>query len=326
MENRKLDFIGEVLCPMKAAFNEGYQAVAAEHTKKTGEKWFGYVPTVCGGDAEEEEAEKLAEELSSIDPKTFPDVVASFGFGDYFHSAFCRHMLGKGCFETLGWEKRNVAFENIGIEDPGDEINVLAAYPMVFLVDKRKLGSLPAPRTWADLLEPKYKGQITMSGSHGRPSTTLLMYLYKEFGEDGLSRFESNVTRAVHPSEMAKIAGTLRSEATGIYTIMNFFGRARGDSEYTELVWPEDGAIFDPAYILIKKGMKEKYTPLIEYVAGQGFGQQYADNGFPSACPNVDNKLGEGQKLKWIGWDFLRKNRIEEIEEALKQRFVKFMA
>lgn len=321
---RKLDFVGEVLCPMKANFNEGYQAMAKEFKKRTGANLYSYVPTVCGGDATQPEAQELERELEAIDPERFPDVVASFGFGDYFHSAFRNKMLGKGYFDRLSCGSPSVAFAGTGIEDPDGELNIYAAYPMVFLIDKRKLGSLPVPRTLADLLDPVYSGNITMSGSHGRPNTTVLLHIYKEFGEDGVRRFESNVKQAIHPSQMAKLAGSASSEGTAVYTIMNFFARAKGESEYTELIWPEDGAPFDPAFILIKNGTSEKYKMIIDYVVSE-FGQVFADNGFPAVYPREGNKLKDGEKLKWIGWDFLKNNKIEEICDELSARFQKFI-
>ena len=320
----KLDFIGQVLCPLKASFKEGYDEVTAEYEKNTGETFFSYVPTICGSNGHHGEAD-AGKIMRCNKIEEFPDAVASCFFGDYFSAEFRRRFLGKGYFEPLARPGINKDFADIGIEDPNGEFNIYSGYPIVFLVDKRRLGTLPVPHTWGDLLNPIYKDNITIGGSHGNVSATVPLYIYKEFGDHGLEMLERNVKNAVHPSQMAKLAGSVSSEGSAIYIIMLFFGMACGKTETTELIFPEDGAIIDPAFMLVKNGMTEKFKVLIDYITGKKFGAVSAANWFPVTSPDVDNRLPEGAKLKWLGWDFIHSHEMDKTAEYAESRFVKYI-
>ncbi|MVB10687.1 Bacterial extracellular solute-binding protein [Caprobacter fermentans] len=320
----RLDFIGQVLCPMKANFKQGYDEVAEQYKKETGCAFYSYVPTICGskGDRTEATAGDILKYLTIDD---LPGMIASFGLGDYFSSQFRERFLKQGYFESIKRNGLSPAFEEAGIDDPSGEFYIYSGYPAVFLVDRKKLGDLPVPRKWEDLLSPVYRNNITIGGAHGMVSKTLLLYLYKMFGDEGLKMLEPNVRQAMHPSEMAKLAGTSAKAGTAIYVMMLFFGKACGKTDRTELVWPEDGAIFDPAFILVKKGMTEKYQVLIDYITGERYGKISAANSFPVTTPLVKNPLPEGAKLQWLGWDFINSHRMEEVVDHVTEPFQKFL-
>jgi ABC-type Fe3+ transport system substrate-binding protein len=321
----RLDFIGQVICPLKSRFKEGYDRVAEEHEKATGRRFRSYVPTVCGGDKRGAEDVNPGDVLRFMSLGDFPDLAASFDYGDYFSSAFRDRFIGKGNFAAPRRSGVNINFSTAGIDDPEGEYFIYGAYPIVFLVDKKKLGRLPVPRTWEDLLDPAYEKNVTISGGHGRVGASVPMHIAKHFGDEGLERLERNVAQAVHPSEMARLAGSASDEGTAIYTIMNFFGKARGTKGETELVWPQDGAIFDPSFFLLKKGKGDEYRVLVDYLAGKEFGEVSALNGFPSACPEVDNRLVAGASLQWLGWDFVRSTDMDAFKKRVSAPFEKYI-
>lgn len=323
-EMEKLDFIGQVLCPLKGIFREGYDNVAANYEKQTGKTLFSYVPTVCGSDAPPSET-RPGDILQCKDIASFPDVAASCFFGDYFSQTFRERFLGKGYFELLERPRLNQDFADLDIEDPEGEFNLYSGYPTVFLVDKKRLGNRPVPRTWEDLLNPIYENDITIGGGHGRISDEVPLYLFQQFGMDGLKKLEHNVRTAAHPAEMAKRAGTANTQGTAIYVMLLFFARACGKTDETEIVYPQDGVIFSPAFILVRRGMTEKYRMLIDYVTGSAFGALSAQNGFPVVVPDVDNRLPAGVKLRWLGWDFIHSHNMDALKQQVCAPFEKYL-
>ena len=322
----KLDFIGQVLCPMKGTFSEGYNELIEEQVKRGGRNLYSYVPTVCGGGkkAGEEEPDQ-GDVLKYLTIGDFPDIAASFGYGDYFCSAFRDRFLGKGNFTAPERTGINSLFEHTGIEDPDGEFYIYSGYPVVFMVDRKKLGNLPVPHTWQDLLNPVYKRNITIGGGHGKVSATVPLHVYKNFGEKGLDKFEANVAQAMHPSEMVRLAGTENANNTAIYTILYFFGKAAGEKKNVELIWPEDGAVFEPAFFLLKKDKEAEYRFLIDYIAGKKYGELSAKNGFPVTCPGIDNRLQPEAKLQWPGWDFIKSHKMEKVSDMVCAPFQKYM-
>ncbi len=322
----KLDFIGQVLCPMKGAFSDGYNKLLEKHLKNGGESIYSYVPTVCtGNDKVEKDAPSPGDILKYLTIDDFPDLAASFGFGDYFSSVFQERFLEKNYFSAPARSGLNSFFENTGIEDPLGEFYIYSGYPAVFMIDKKKLGNLPVPHTWKDLLNPIYKDNITIGGGHGVIGTTVPLYLYKNFGKKALDQFDYNVSQAMHPSEMSRVVGTSNPRNTAIYTTLYFFANAGGEKKNVEIVWPEDGAVIEPAFFLLKKGKEKKYKFIIDYITGKGFGTVAAKNGFPVASPDVDNHLPSAAKLQWIGWDFIRSHKMENVLNMISSVFQKYM-
>jgi len=76
-------------------------------------------------------------------------------------------------------------------------------------------------------------------------------------------------------------------------------------------VWPEDGAIISPIFMLTKEDRLEKTQPVIDFFASEGVGEILSHQGlFPSINPNVDNRLPEENKFMWLGWDYINSNDI----------------
>ena len=71
-------------------------------------------------------------------------------------------------------------------------------------------------------------------------------------------------------------------------------------------VWPGDGAIISPIFMLSKSSKRERIKPLVDFFASVKVGEILSHNGlFPSTNPQVDNRLPEGSEFMWMGWDYI---------------------
>ncbi len=69
-------------------------------------------------------------------------------------------------------------------------------------------------------------------------------------------------------------------------------------------VWPKDGAIVSPIFMLAKRQRAEELQPVIDFFASRQVGETLAHTGlFPSLHPEVDNRLAPDTPLMWLGWD-----------------------
>jgi ABC-type Fe3+ transport system substrate-binding protein len=69
-------------------------------------------------------------------------------------------------------------------------------------------------------------------------------------------------------------------------------------------IWPKDGAIVSPIFMLAKKELEKELKPVVDFFASKQVGETLAHNGlFPSLHPNVDNRLPDNTPLMWLGWD-----------------------
>ncbi len=57
-------------------------------------------------------------------------------------------------------------------------------------------------------------------------------------------------------------------------------------------IWPKDGAIISPIFMLSKRSKKDKLQPIVDFFASKQVGEILSHNGrFPSVHPEVDNHI-----------------------------------
>lgn len=307
--NNRVNFIGFTYCPLKHTFREEFEEVYKAYAAKTGDKAFTYhVPSGCGGEDPFEELWK-ADKLEEL-----PEIIVSVGFGDFFRKEFVEKFVNKGNFKAVPYGQMSREFTAAGIIDPDGWYTVYSVFPLVMLIDKRKLDGLPIPQKWDDLLSPAYSNNIILGASHGDLHEDLLLYIHKEHGDEGIKRLAANVKTGWHASQMAKTAGTNSSEGAAIYVIPWMFAKSCPRTEQTEIVWPADGALTTPNYILAKKNALTKYSRFLDFITGVNYGTKSANNYFPVLNAQVNNKLPAGAAFKWLGWDYIKSNSMDELK------------
>jgi ABC-type Fe3+ transport system substrate-binding protein len=314
----KFNFIGYTYCPLKLTFKDFFEDALNKYLAKTGDTNFNYyIPSGCSGDDPCSDIWK-AESIEQL-----PDVIASVGFGDFFREEFVERFINKGYFETAEYTQMDQAFVSAGIPDPDSCYTVYSVFPLVMLIDKKRLGKLPVPKQWSDLLDPAYRNNIIIGASSGEVHEDLLLYIYKEYGEEGLKMLSRNIKTGWHASLMAKVAGTNSSEGAAIYVIPWMFAKSCPRTEVTQVVWPIDGALTTPMYLLVKKSAFDKYKVFIDFIIDTAYGKLSANNYFPVLNGKVDNRLPEGAVLKWLGWEYIKANSMEKLKKYVVNFFYK---
>jgi len=298
-------------CPVKLAVKDGIDAVVARMAAE------GYEPCVHipMGCTSVDPYDPLYRET---DPERLPDIIASIGFGDFFREEFVQRFVQTGEFSAVLPEAVSPLHARNGLLDPSGHYVLYGLTAYMFLVDTKRLGDLPVPRRWADLLDPVYRGHINMCGDGDDMADAVLINIYKDFGMDGIRRFAANTHGLMHSSRMAKSGGVAKSGA--IYVIPYFFAESTKQPEHMQVVWPEDGAAASPLYFLVKTSARDRLKPLVDFFI-HGFGQIDSARWFlPVGGPMPDN-LPEDALVKWVGWDYIRSNDITGIRDMLNASF-----
>lgn len=315
---KRLNFLGYTYCPLKLIFKECFDELRRKYQWENKDKDFhSFVPSGCG----EEEDPYRANIWQVADINDFPDIAVSAGFGDFFRQEFVERFVNRGYFKYAGGGAIHADFSSADYEDPAGWYTMYSALPSVMLVDHKRLGDLPVPRQWSDLLNPVYKNNIIIGASHGDFHEDLLLYIHKEHGDEGLRKLAANFKNGMHGAEMSKIAGTASAQGAAIYVIAWLFAKACPRTESTSIVWPVDGALITPMFLLIKDGVRADLQPFIDFVTGPAYGQKSADNYFPVLHPQVDNKLPAGAGFKWLGWEHIRSHSMDELKEHVVSTF-----
>ena len=124
----------------------------------------------------------------------------------------------------------------------------------VAMVNRKQLGGAPLPKTWADLLDPRFKGKMIIADpANSSTALTILWGVEKMLGADGLKRLASNI------KVTSAAATVLRSVGQGEFAIgltfeSNAYAYVAGGQKEISLVYPSDGTFSTAEYLALIKG------------------------------------------------------------------------
>ena len=249
------------------------------------------------------------------------DIYISAGFDLFFEQELMKKFKDAKVFEDYYTDvPYNTDFENnnLKLRDPSGDYSMLGVVPAVFLVNTKVLDERPMPKTWEDLLDLIFENSISLPVSDFDLFNAILIHLHKEYGMEGITKLGRNMIKSMHPAEMVK--SDKRSRVRPAISIMPyFFTRMALPGSVMSAVWPEDGAIISPIFMLTKKSKKSELKEIADMFTSKETGEILSHKGlFPSINYDVDNNL-VGKKFKWVGWDYINNHDIGKlIKETMK--------
>jgi ABC-type Fe3+ transport system substrate-binding protein len=260
---------------------------------------------------------KSADELS--------DIFISAGFDLFFDKDLMDRFRRQNVFkDATGIKELNQDFTKADVDllDPEGDYSVLSIVPAVFLVNKEELNGREVPQSWEEILSEEFANSVSLPVSDFDLFNAILLNIYKAFGREGVQNLGRSMKKALHPSQMVKEGGRKADNQPAITIMPYFFTRMAKRFPHMEFIWPEDGAIVSPIFMLTKKEKIEQMQPLIDLMASKKMGKIFSKQGlFPSVLPEVDNELPENAQFMWPGWDFLRGKNPGELLRDLETEF-----
>lgn len=248
------------------------------------------------------------------------DIYLSAGFELFFSKKFRDKLDADGSFRNLVDTGINKRFTDLKLEDPRGLLSIVALVPAVFMLNLEEQGNMPEPKTWADLLRPEYENKVALPVGDFDLFNAILLSIYKEHDMEGVKKLGKCLIKSMHPAEMVKNAGKKVADKPYITIMPYFFTKMLAGLKTVKVLFPEDGAIVSPVFMLARD--KEGVRPLAQAVAGKEVGEILTQKGlFPSTHPDVNNVLPDYAPFKWIGWDFIENNDIDQVIEETMNVF-----
>jgi putative spermidine/putrescine transport system substrate-binding protein len=174
------------------------------------------------------------------------------------------------------------------------------------MVNHDELGDLPVPRTWADILKPEFEQKVALPVGDFDLFNAILLTIHKIYGDEGVKKLGRCMLKSMHPAQMIKNAQRIAEEKPPVTIIPYFFSRMAGMVKSLEVIWPEDGAIISPIFMLTKAEKRDKLQPIADFLYSKEVGEILTNRGlFPALNPDVENQLPEQHPWQWVGWDYL---------------------
>lgn len=313
-DENDMSISGLLPCPVRLPLLESFQAFE----EKTGIKYDYDLKAASMG------LDWLKEAIDGKDASAIDDVFISAGFDLFFDKKLIGKYKEEKVFKDFGqFEKYNEDFDNeeISLKDPQGDYSMLAVVPAVFLVNKDVLGDRKMPTSWNDILSPEFERSVSLPISDFDLFNAILLNVFKEYGEDGVRRLGKSLIQSMHPSQMLK-SNRLKENVPTITIMPYFFTKMTGMGGPMVAVWPEDGAIISPIFMLTKRTLGEKVQPLVDFFTGKEVAKVLSHQGlFPSVNPEIDNRVPKENKYMWIGWDFIYQHDIGSLIKKCEQLF-----
>lgn len=249
-----------------------------------------------------------------------PDLFISAGFDVFFSDKGIGGIIKEsGEFVDISWERYNPSFEQYNLKDPEGIYSLIGFVPAVFLVNLEVLGDLPVPESWEQLLDDRYNQMVSLPVEDFDLFNALVLGIYKLYGEEGVAKLGKLLIKAMHPSQMVKSVQRSKAHVRPAITIMPyFFSRMMHGSKKVRVVWPEDGSIVSPIFVVAKKNLVNNLKNIADYFVSKEVGEILSHKGlFPSTHPEVENILPDYAPINWIGWDFVYENNIQDLIDKL---------
>jgi ABC-type Fe3+ transport system substrate-binding protein len=282
-------------CPLKAPMG-----IALENLRQSlpsGAPWPRMFMDSCG----KHTLNDLASELAR--PEEVPDMIVSAGLNGFLSKSF-RDRFADGTLLAPLPQEMNPALAAAGLADPRGVCRIYATNPLVLVAVPSRLGPLPVPRSFDDLLNPAYAGKI---GLCGPPETagdsTLLLYIRLRHGLDALAALGRAMVCDTHPSQVFRPAPG--ADAPPIAVMPAFFANAAPRQGDVEIIWPSDGALVSPLFVMVKKTAQDALAPLQDFFLGSQTATICAGAALPPTLPGTGGGMPAGKTLRFIGWDVL---------------------
>lgn len=132
-----------------------------------------------------------------------------------------------------------------------------------FTYNSRMIAPADAPRSWADLTDPKYRGQIA-AGDPSQPSAVSDMLIKLRatgvIDDAWLKRVAAGKPGIKHELELANSAVARGEYGISLVNIYNFYAQDKAKGAPITFVYPDDGVMIEPNYYGLLKGATHPYA------------------------------------------------------------------
>ncbi|MBW2533548.1 MAG: ABC transporter substrate-binding protein, partial [Deltaproteobacteria bacterium] len=233
-----------------------------------------------------------------------------------------RRFKDRGVFQDMAPAGQNACFGELQLRDPDGHFTLVAVVPAVLLINHNLLGDDPAPRTWEDLLHPRFTRRVALPVGDFDLFNGILLNLHRLYGHHGVRALARNMLVSLHPAQTVGRFSARAESQPAISVVPYFFSKMTMNSKALTTVWPEDGAIISPIFMLVRRSALPAAAEVARLFLCREVGEVLAHRGlFPVLSPEVDNRLPAGAGFRWLGWDYVREHDLGQLIPELDRTF-----
>lgn len=236
-------------------------------------------------------------------PDEVPDLVISAGLNGFLSKSF-RDRFAVGDLLAPLPQAMHPSLAEAGLADPRGLCRIYAVNPLIMVAVPSRLGGLPVPRTFDDLLDPCYADKVGLCGpAETAGDSTLLLYIRLRHGPAGVKALARAMVCDTHPSQIFRPAPGANPPPIGVMPY--FFAKAAPSQGDVEIIWPQGGGLVSPLLLMVKRAAAKRLSPLVDFFLGPQTAAIAGGAMIPPTSPEGSSGLPEGASVRFIGWDVL---------------------
>lgn len=283
-----VDFWCEVASPLKNPLKEAFFSYAKKIYETQNKILSSYFPVVMGGDM------PSSDYLINMPLKEIPDNLLTMGFGECSNPRFYEKLIENGIYsksKIVGW------------------------FAETMVVDTRRLGNCPLPKSFFDLVNPCYKNEICIIGNPKVPDPLVTLYISKKLGINVARNFVENIAGFGAPVNAIRHIGKSSNSFGSIFIIPLLFAEVCREIKLAEVIVPTEGYFAEP-FILFSKpeNQNKNYSFINDFINSPAFENAFNSKNFLINSPQNKNKIFPLCNETYFP-------ELEEIYNLLKKKF-----
>ena len=264
----------------------------------------------------------IIDQVKTGKKENLPDVLLSAGFELFFDKKLMGSFIeNKEFYCALDTVNKDFCNDDIDLRDEKKNYAIIGVVPAIMIVNTALLNGRKVPETWEDILSPEFEHSVAVPFGDLDLFNSVILNIYARFGNAGIQKLGKACSAYMHPAQMVK-GGKAAVTQPAVSISPYFFSKMIKEQTSLKMVWPKDGAIVAPIFMLVKKDTEALTKDFVSFFLSEKTGTVFAQSGFfPSTNPSVDNHLSADKKFSWVGWDFIYQNDIGSLLEKIKADF-----
>ncbi|MDR1673253.1 MAG: ABC transporter substrate-binding protein [Bacteroidales bacterium] len=208
---------------------------------------------------------------NSVSKSTFPDIIVSSNYDIFFKYGFYDRFLKTGVY-TGFTNPSDLAAMPQAIRDNLKRNNMGALCFMSWsVVRDLSVENIPEIHSWAQLLTPDMKGQITVHGHADKVTFGLMYFLRKTLGDEAICQLARNITDIKHFSQIIKRFCSTDPHRTAFSILPDVAVHKIPSGKKVRIVDMKEGKVLNPLMMAVRTSKLKQCRPVLDIFGSKEF-------------------------------------------------------
>lgn len=299
MSAERVDFWVELPSPLKVSVRNAFYAFEKKIYDEKGIIISSYFPSSMGGDMKNEDY------LSDMSEDFIPENYLGMSFGEISSNRFIKKLIYRD--QEAEFFQKSIYSHN----------EIVAWFSETMVVDTKRLKGKPLPKSFIDLADPIYRGEVCIIGTPEIPDPLSPLFIFRKYGEKSMLNFIENIAGFGAPVNAIRHIGKNTNSFGSIFIMPLLFANVCREVKGAVVVEPGEGYFAEPFVLLSKNAEDEKTKIIRDFLHSNEFENAFSEKDFLVSNKKNDRKICDSCKACYFP-------ELEKIYPLLREKLGNF--